>query len=400
MRLIDLVGADSLGAQNSEKNRDREVIGLTADSRQVTPGYLFAALPGTRADGRDFIDQAVASGAVALLVPTGTKVAAGDVAVIEDDEPRQRLARLAARFYGRQPAVVAAVTGTNGKTSIASFVRQIWSKLGYPAASLGTLGFETPGGTVPINMTTPDPVVLHKLLAEAVDQGIDHAVLEASSHGIVQHRLDGVRITAAAFTNLTHDHLDYHGTLEAYLAAKLELFARVMPPGAYAVINADSPHADAVAEAARQRPLAVLDYGRNASYLRLVDSKPFPQGQSLVMDIAGRRYEVAVALPGDFQASNVMAALALVLACGGPIDATLAALGHLRPVPGRLERIGVTEDGASVYVDYAHTARCAGHHSRRPASPCARRFVGGVRLRRRPRPHQTRGYGTHRGREG
>lgn len=355
MRLIDLIGADAMGENAGAKDGEREVVGLTADSRLVAPGYLFAALPGVRADGRDFIDQAIAKGAVAVLVPTGTPVAGGDVVVIEDDEPRARLARLAARFYGRQPAVVAAVTGTNGKTSIASFVRQIWSRLGYPAASLGTLGFETPGGVTPINMTTPDPVVLHALLADASDQGIDHAVLEASSHGIVQHRLDGVRFTAAAFTNLTHDHLDYHGSIEAYLDAKVDLFARVMPPGAYAVVNADSPHAEAVADAARRRPLAVLDYGRNASYLRLVSSKPFPQGQSLVLDIAGRRHEVTVALPGDFQASNIMAALALVLACGGPVDATLAALGHLCPVPGRLERVGATADGASVYVDYAHT---------------------------------------------
>jgi UDP-N-acetylmuramoyl-L-alanyl-D-glutamate--2,6-diaminopimelate ligase len=236
-----------------------EITGLTADSREVRPGMLFAALPGTRADGRSFIEDAVARGAAAVLADRSLAGRALPVPLILDDNPRRRLALLAARWSERQPACVVAVTGTNGKTSVAGFTRQIWSGLGIAAASLGTLGLEAPERRQPGNLTTPDPVRLHALLAEVAAAGVDHLALEASSHGLDQHRLDGVHLRAAAFTNLSRDHFDYHESFADYLAAKRRLFSEVLPPEGVAVLNADQPEYAALAEVCRGRGIAVLD---------------------------------------------------------------------------------------------------------------------------------------------
>jgi len=340
---------------------DREIRGLTADSRAVERGFLFAALPGSRHDGRAFIAEAVARGAVAVLAPQGTALpeGAGAAALVTDDNPRRRLALMAARFYEVQPRSIAAVTGTNGKTSVASFTRQIWQRLGYRAASLGTLGLVPARPNAPKSLTTPDPVELHRCLAALARDGIDHLVMEASSHGLDQHRLDGVRVTAAAFTNVTRDHLDYHGSMAAYLAAKRRLFAELLAADGTAVLNADDPAAAALAEACAARGLRVMTYGSRGRDLRLLRQEPTQDGQRLTLEIDGRRHEVSLLLAGTFQAANVLAALGLVLATGaqtpGTLDHALDVLGGLEGVPGRLESVGRTPRGAEVYVDYAHT---------------------------------------------
>ncbi len=332
------------------------IVGLTADSRQVRPGFLFAALPGVHADGREFIADALRNGAVAVLAPPGTRLPVSDVSLVVDENPRRGLALMAARFYHRQPATIAAVTGTNGKTSVAWFLSQIWTALGHPAACLGTLGLFAPGIVEKGSLTTPDPVALHRQLARLGAQGIEHLVLEASSHGLDQHRLDGVRVTAAAFTNLSRDHLDYHGSIEAYLTAKLRLFADLLIDGGTAVVNIDAEHGGRVLAVVRERRLAALTYGADAAAdLRLLGALPGADGQRLDVILRGRtRAAVDLPLAGAFQASNALCAAGLALACGADADRVLAALAGLQPVPGRLQRVAV-RDGAAVYVDYAHT---------------------------------------------
>ena len=339
-----------------------EILGLTADSRAVKPGYLFAALPGTKLDGTRFIDDAVARGAVAILRggPAGVATLAPErqppVVVVSDPNPRRRLALMAARFHGPQPRTIAAVTGTNGKTSVASFTRQIWQALGMPAASLGTLGIVAPGIVKPGAMTTPDPVSLHAELAALAKSGVEHVAMEASSHGIDQFRLDGLAIAAAAFTNLTQDHLDYHGTMAAYRTAKLRLFTDLLPGGATAVLNADSPDFEVFAAACRQHDHPILSFGERAGAdLRIAARRPSSAGQGLDLEILGTQHTIQLPLAGAFQASNVMAALGLVIACGAEPDAAVATLSHLAGVPGRLQHVANHANGAAIYVDYAHT---------------------------------------------
>jgi UDP-N-acetylmuramoyl-L-alanyl-D-glutamate--2,6-diaminopimelate ligase len=331
--------------------------GLTADSRKVRPGFLFAALPGTRVDGRAYVAEAIQRGAVAILAPVGTEieapVAPGTVHLITDSDPRRRFALMAAAFHGRQPAVMAAVTGTNGKTSTADFTRQIWDRLGLPAASIGTLGIKAPGRPGGPGLTTPDPEALHADLAALAESGIDHACIEASSHGLAQRRLDGVRIRAAAFTNLTRDHLDYHGDMESYAQAKLRLFSDVLAADGTAVINADQTLADRIAAAAGGR--RILTYGREGRDLRLTAATPDATGQTLALEVMGRPRTVHLPLAGAFQAANVLAALGLVLATGGDADAAIDALAGLKGVPGRLQLAARHRSGAPIYVDYAHT---------------------------------------------
>ncbi len=340
--------------------RDVTITGLTADSRAVRPGYLFAALPGTKADGRTFIPAAIAAGAAAVLVPEGSHIQVPEnVALITDANPRRRFALMASAFHGAQPRVMAAVTGTNGKTSTAEFFRQIMTRLGHVAASIGTLGICAPGWDNSGGLTTPDPAGLHADLARLAGMGITHACMEASSHGLDQYRLDGVTLTAAAFTNLTRDHLDYHADMDSYAAAKLRLFAEVLSEGATAVINADSDLAPRVVELCAKRGIPVLGYGRAATDLRLIAARPSSQGQGqgqdLDLEIMGRAVTIHLPLAGRFQTDNALAALGLALACGADPLAALVALGHLEGVPGRLQKVASRTNGASVYVDYAHT---------------------------------------------
>ena len=357
MRLTELVEDTATEMQSTADFEDIDVRGLSVDSREVGPGFLFAALPGSHADGRDFIDQAVENGAAAVLAPSGTalKTYARPVGLITDDNPRRRLALMAARFHGGQPEVVAAVTGTNGKTSVASFTRQIWSGLGYRAASLGTLGLIPERSDAPASLTTPDPVELHRCLKSLADDGVDHLVLEASSHGLDQYRLDGVRVAAAAFTNLSRDHLDYHGDMAAYLDAKLRLFTDLLAGDGTAVLNADIAEYQTIRAVCEGRGVKIVTYGVADSDLRLMSQEPTAEGQRLIVDIFGRAHTLTLPLIGTFQAANVLAALGLALATGIAPEAALARLPHLDGVPGRIELAARTPNGGQVYVDYAHT---------------------------------------------
>jgi len=334
---------------------DPEIGGLTADSRKVRPGDLFAALPGTHVDGRDFIAEAVKRGARAVLAPRGTALGENAAALVIDDNPRRRFAQAAAHFFAPQPKTVVAVTGTNGKTSVAHFTRQIWAAIGLRAASLGTLGVASPGGTASGSLTTPDPVDLHRTLAELAREGVTHAAMEASSHGLDQFRLDGVAIAAAAFTNLTRDHLDYHGDMGAYWHAKRRLFTEVMPPRRAAIINADSPYARELAVKCRAHWHRIVTFGEAGDDIRLVRAAPTAAGQDLELSVMGKTRRVRLPLAGKFQASNAACALGLVLATGGEPDQAVAALERLDGVPGRLQRVAATAEGGSIYVDYAHT---------------------------------------------
>ena len=334
---------------------DREIVGLTADSRLVEPGYLFAALPSSDSNsalnGADFVAEAVRRGAAAVLGPPGLPAALKapiDVAVIEDPEPRRRLSLLAARFFGAQPRVVAAVTGTSGKSSIVDFVRQIWTALGRNGASLGTLGVNSAPVRRELAHTTPDPVVLHQALADLAAAGVDHLALEASSHGLEQQRLDGVAVRAAAFTNLSRDHLDYHADEEAYFLAKLRLFEVVMAPGGTAVLPSASDLTDRLSAVCRARGHDVLTFGAGGD-VDLLRRDVRPDGQQLKISAMGRQAEIELPLIGAFQAENVLCAIALVIACGETATAVLGAAGHLTGVPGRMQ-----STGGGVYVDYAH----------------------------------------------
>ncbi len=336
---------------------DTQIHGLSADSRKVVPGDLFAALPGTREDGRRYIDQAIENGAIAVLAETGTtlKMRATPVQLITDDNPRRYLALMAARFHGRQPDEVAAVTGTNGKTSVASFTRQIWRHGGCAAASLGTLGLEPARPGAPASLTTPDPIELHRCLASLAEDGVERLVVEASSHGLDQYRLDGIRISAAAFTNLSRDHLDYHHDMASYTAAKLRLFDELLAPGGTAVLNADLPIYKELRARCEQRGIEILSFGIAESDLRLMTQEPTADGQTLMLDVLGRARRVALPLVGTFQAYNVLAALGLTIATGLTPEAALEALPNLEGVPGRIEQVGRTPRGGQVFVDFAHT---------------------------------------------
>jgi UDP-N-acetylmuramoyl-L-alanyl-D-glutamate--2,6-diaminopimelate ligase len=349
MRLSALANSTVIGS-------DPDITGITADSRAVKPGFLFAALPGTKADGAAFVGEALAKGAVAVLGGEALRGRVNGRPAIIDANPRRCLALMAARFYGRQPKTIAAVTGTNGKTSVASFVRQIWTRLGHKAASFGTVGVVSPAGTRALSLTTPDPVEIHRLLAELADEGIDHCAFEASSIGLAQYRVDGVTLRAAAFTNLTRDHLDYHETLEAYEQAKLRLFAEVLPADGTAVVNADVAAGAAFARAARARGQRLILAGEAASAtLRITARAPRGDGQMLTVAWEGRTHEINLPLAGAFQASNAVIAAGLVIALGGEPSSVFSSLAHLKGAPGRLEKVGVTQNGAPVYVDYAHT---------------------------------------------
>ncbi len=334
-----------------------DVTGMTADSRAVRPGMLYAALPGARVDGRSFIADAVARGAVAVLAPSGTAWPAGvpPRPLILDAEPRRALARLAALRSGAQPERVVAVTGTNGKTSTAEFLRQILADAGIEAASLGTLGLIARNSQGSPGLTTPDPVALAETLAALARDGVRAVALEASSHGLDQFRLDGVRLAAAGFSNLTRDHLDYHETMDAYRAAKLRLFDALLPRGAPAVASTalEPGTMAALRGIAARRGLVLHRIGEAGDLLRLLRAVPQPGGQVLEVEAGGVRRELFLPLPGRFQADNALLAAGLAIATG-TADA-LDRLSTLRGVRGRMELAATLPNGAAVYVDYAHT---------------------------------------------
>jgi UDP-N-acetylmuramoyl-L-alanyl-D-glutamate--2,6-diaminopimelate ligase len=335
----------------------KEFAGITSDSRKVKPGYLFAALAGSKTDGARFVKDAVARGATAVL---GAPALAEDVAAlgvrfIPDENPRKELAHLAAAFFGAQPETVAAVTGTKGKSSIVAFLREIWTALGLPAASLGTVGVVGPSGEIPLSHTTPDPVEIQELLAKLKAQGVEHLAIEASSHGLDQHRLDGVVISACGFTNITRDHMDYHPTFDHYLAAKLRLFGEVVKEGGVAVVNADAEHAGAFIAAARARGLTLITVGRKGETIRLDRREDRGGAQMLDLHYQDRIFTVELPQAGDFQASNALVAAGLAIGLGADAAKVFAALEHLKGAPGRMEKVALAASGAPIYVDYAHT---------------------------------------------
>ena len=356
-QLIELLGRSAVVTNPTVETADVEVRGITADYRGVEPGWLYVALGGQGGSGGDDVAEAVRRGAVAVVGPEAITARTGDGAVplIVHDNPRRALALLAAGFYGRQPAVVTAVTGTDGKTSVVELTAQLWRLLGRRAASLGTLGLRPPGRLLPDRLTTPYPTTLHSCLAYLADGGFDRLALEATSIGLDEHRIDGVELAAAAFTNLSEEHLGYHGSRAGYRAAKWRLFESILGSGRSAVLNADSPELDDLAAICRARHHQVWTYGRDGVELRLARVEPVDDGQRLGVDLLGRRRQVVLPLIGAFQALNALCALGLVVATGEEPDAALDALAELRPVPGRLERVARHQSGAPVYVDYAHT---------------------------------------------
>jgi UDP-N-acetylmuramoyl-L-alanyl-D-glutamate--2,6-diaminopimelate ligase len=335
---------------------DPIIAGLTLDSREVKPGYLFAALAGSREDGARFVADAAARGATAILAaPEAQLPTLGPaIAIVRDANPRRRLALMAAAFAGAQPGTIAAVTGTNGKSSTVHFLRQIWTRLGERAASVGTLGIMSPTLNRGPGLTTPDPVRLHTDLAALARGGVTHLAIEASSHGLDQHRLDGLKLSAAAFTNLTHEHLDYHASMDVYFAAKARLFDVLLPPAGTAVVNADSDRAGLLAAICRRRSIRLWTYGARGREFQLERVVPTASGQHLEISVLGVRHEIELPLAGGFQASNALAALGLAVATGADPVRAVAALATLSGAPGRLELVARASSGAPVYVDYAH----------------------------------------------
>lgn len=341
--------------------RDALLTGLTADSRAVRPGFLFAALPGSALHGATYIATAIEAGAAAILTDAmGASLAqaaleGSPVALVVAQDPREALARAAALWYGAQPATMVAVTGTNGKTSTATFCRQIWMQLGHAAINIGTTGVEG-AWSAPSAHTTPDPLTLHQLLANAAEAGVTHAAMEASSHGLDQRRMDGVRLKAAGFTNFTQDHLDYHKTFEAYFAAKAGLFSRLLPPDGTAVINLDDPKGAELAALVRDKGQGLITVGhRDEADLRLLAHRYDATGQDLRLSFQGVTYQTRLSLIGGFQAENVALAAALVVAAGERMGDVMATLPALTGVRGRMQLAATRKNGASVFVDYAHT---------------------------------------------
>jgi UDP-N-acetylmuramoyl-L-alanyl-D-glutamate--2,6-diaminopimelate ligase len=365
MRLRDLFGDDAsiepqaeavAAADATEVAGATEVRGIAVDSRAVKPGDLFFALAGAKTDGARFIDAAISAGAVAVA---GDHPAAGDrrVPFVVTPNPRRALALTAAKFYPRQPPTIAAVTGTSGKTSVAAFTCQIWQGLGHASASIGTIGLVSPKRTVYGSLTTPDPIALHRQLDEITSDGVTHLAFEASSHGLDQYRLDGVRIAAGGFTNLSRDHMDYHPDVAHYLAAKLRLFRDLVVAGGAAVISADHDCSQEVIDAAGGRGLRIIAVGRNADGagdgIRLEAASIEGFAQQLVLEHRGRRHGIKLPLVGEFQIENALVAAGLAVGTGSEPDAVFASLEHLEGAKGRLERVG-EHNGAPIFVDYAH----------------------------------------------
>ncbi|WP_421790869.1 UDP-N-acetylmuramoyl-L-alanyl-D-glutamate--2,6-diaminopimelate ligase [Hyphobacterium sp.] len=347
MKLSDLISPEPLGGP------DVEITGLTLDSRAVQPGFLFAALPGLTVHGKQFIAQAVTSGAAAVLTEPG--IDTGTAVAIHDADPARRFAKIAARFYPRQPQVVAAVTGTNGKSSTVDFLRQIWRGAGIDGASLGTLGVARGEGWVETGYTTPDAAAVHKALDELAGAGCTHLAMESSSHGLKQKRMDSVHVTLTAFTNLTQDHLDYHPNFDDYFHSKLKLFVELAPAGSTTIINVDTEYGEAFAERSAARGLNVIQVGWRGRDWRIREITPKAASQDVRLEIGGKPYRVELPLVGEFQVANAVGAAAMAAHSGVDQDAAIKAISKLEGVPGRLEMAARTAAGNPVLVDYAHT---------------------------------------------
>lgn len=332
-------------------DNDSRVIGLSADSRQIKPGMVFAALPGTAMDGRDFIPQAIKNGAVAILSVEGVTAS---VPVISAPKPRLVYSQTAAKLYPGQPETLVAMTGTNGKSSTVDFLRQIWTYAGFNAACFGTLGVTSSSGYKAMTHTTPDALALHQTLAELAAEGVTHAAMEASSHGLKQYRMDAVKVTASGFSNLTQDHFDYHPSLQDYFTSKARLFIDLTPRGAPVVINTNDKFGQHLVEVSQGLGHDVLQVGWTGNDIRIDEVMPHASGQLLTLVVDGARHKIDLPLAGEFQALNAVAALGLAMKTGVDVEKAVEALGHLKGVAGRLELAG-DKDGAPVYVDFAHT---------------------------------------------
>jgi UDP-N-acetylmuramoyl-L-alanyl-D-glutamate--2,6-diaminopimelate ligase len=351
MKLREIAPTD---AELEARHAEIEVSGVTADSRTVRRGDVFVAIAGGKTDGLRFIAPAIAAGAAAIIAEHAPPMPLpAEIAFMRVANARRAVASIAAKFYPRQPRTIAAVTGTSGKTSVVSFTRQIWQANGHRAASIGTIGIVSPRGENYGALTTPDPVELHRSLDALAGEGVTHLAIEASSHGLDQYRLDGLRIAAAGFTNITRDHLDYHPSFQAYLAAKIRLFGELLPDDAAAIINVDDDHAQAVIAAAVARGRAITTVGRKGTGIRLIDAARDGFGQKLQLEHGGKLYRVRLPLVGEFQAENAVVAAGLAIASGDEAGTVFAALEHLRGAKGRLERVG-ERPGAQIFVDYAH----------------------------------------------
>lgn len=350
------------GSENFSNDVARaEVTGITANSLDVKPGFLFAALKGVAVDGAKYIPNAVEAGAAAILTHKNADVSELKIPTIILDDPREALALMAAKFYSGQPETMIAITGTAGKTSIAAFVRQIWAVCGKPAASIGTTGVVSPTRNDYGSLTTPDPVSLHKLLKELSDEGVTHASMEASSHGLDQHRLDGVRLAAGGFINLGRDHMDYHPTVEHYFNSKMRLFKELLTKGAPAVICADDEWSDKCVSIAKEAGLKVLTTGHKGDFLSLkrLEHERFKQIAEIQHE--NITYRIAFPLAGDFQMANALVACGLAIATGCDAKQAIMALENLNGAPGRLELVGYSKDQAPCYVDYAHKPEALEH---------------------------------------
>ncbi len=356
--LSEMLGMMPISA-NLEGNAVVEITDITTDSRQVKPGSLYIAIRGTKVDGHQFVADAVNAGAAAVVVDQDTIELPVGKTLVQVADSREALAHFAAAFYPEHPPVMMAVTGTDGKTSTADFVRQLCTKAGHRAASIGTLGLlsddEALSAMFAASHTSPDPLSLHKMLSYLARSGVECVAMEASSHGIHQYRMEGVPFSAAAMTNVTRDHLDYHGTVEAYAEAKLRLFSEVLPEGKHVVINADDPIAARVEEIARARGCSMTRYGMKGEELRIVSIEAHKDGLTAQLVVEGRAQILSTPLYGAFQIYNMLAAVGLAKVLGHPMSALVALCGDLKNVPGRMERVAETREGAGIFIDYAHT---------------------------------------------
>jgi UDP-N-acetylmuramoyl-L-alanyl-D-glutamate--2,6-diaminopimelate ligase len=351
MKLRDILSED---ARYDARHAMLDIVGIAADSRAIKPGFLFAAVSGSKADGLAFVPQALAAGAVAVMAERApSPPLPKGVAFIQVANVRRALALAAAKFFPRQPDTIVAVTGTSGKTSVAAFTRQIWARLGHQAASIGTIGVVAPQEEIHGSLTTPDPVELHRTLDRLAGEGVTHLALEASSHGLDQHRLDGVRIAAGAFTNISRDHLDYHPNFAAYFEAKLRLFDALIAPGGVAVVDVDHDQADRIVKTAKARRLRVFTVGHKGTHIRLLEVSIDGFAQKVQIEHLRRRYDLRLPLVGDFQVENALVAAGLVIATGGAAGKVFAALEHLQGARGRIEHVG-EHNGAPIFIDYAH----------------------------------------------
>lgn len=355
--LSDLIDATNHTVDYPLTAAQLPISAITPDSREVSPGTLFIALKGQRVDGTAFIPAAKAAGAVAVLCEKGVEVDAQGLVLLQSANPMQAMALMAAKFYGRQPRHMVAVTGTDGKTSTADFYRQFWHLMGEKSASVGTLGMLSGTGEQLMagSYTTPYPVQLHEALAALASKGTQHVCMEASSHGLHQHRLDGVKLEAAAFTNLARDHMDYHVTEAAYFAAKMRLFDELLPEGGTAVLNQDDGHFAQVEAICQARGHKIIGFGKAGGQFTILGHKALPHGQCVEVELFGKHHVLDIPLVGAFQAMNILAALGLLVGSGGELDAALKVIPKLRGVPGRLEQVVMLANGAAVFIDYAHT---------------------------------------------